>query len=89
MNTPMMAFAKSSDEGGCSQSMNQNVCLQQCVGNDQSSAHLHVAVAEVPRLTALVIPVVLEHGPKLPEVVIALARSPDPPPSIRFCSFQL
>ena len=87
--TPAMAFAELHHEGGCTQTVNQNACLQQCTADNQSTAQVQPAVAEMPVLPVLSVPMALDSGTRLPDAVIVLARSPDPPPSIRFCSFQL
>ena len=87
--SPAMAFAQSHHEGGCTQTVNQNACLQQCTADNQSTAQVQFAVAEMPALPVLSIPVAPDSSARLPDTVIVLARSPDPPPSIRFCSFQL
>ena len=84
-----MAFAGSHHESGCTQTVNQNACLQQCTADNQSTAQVQVAVAEMPALPVLSVPAAPDSGAGLPDAIIVLARSPDPPPSIRFCSFQL
>jgi hypothetical protein len=88
-HSPAMAFAGSQHESGCAETMNQNACLQQCTADDQSTAQVQLAIAETPVVAVLTVPVVLDSGARLPDAFIVLARSPDPPPSIRFCSFQL
>jgi hypothetical protein len=87
--SPAMAFAESHHEGGCAQTANKNACLQQCTADNQSTAQVQLAVAEMPALPVLSVPVPLDSRARLPDAVILLARSPDRPPSIRFCSFQL
>jgi hypothetical protein len=87
--TPAMAFAESHHEGGCAKTVNQNACLQQCMADNQSTAQVQLAVAEMPALPVLTVLAALDSSARLPEAVIVLARSPGPPPSIRFCSFQL
>jgi hypothetical protein len=88
-HSPAMAFAESRHEGGCAETMNQNACLQQCTADDQGTAQVQVAIAVMPAPAALTVPVAIDSSARLPDTVIVLARSPDPPPSIRFCSFQL
>ena len=88
-HSPTMAFAQTSHEGGCHQKVNQNSCLQQCTADNQNVAQLHVAVAEMPALSGLTVPVADDSNAALPDAIVVLAHSPDPPPSIRFCSFQL
>lgn len=88
-HSPAMAFAESHHEGGCTQTVNRNACLQQCTADNQSTSHVQVAVEEMPTLPVLTVPAALDSSARLPDAVIVLARSPDPPASIRFCSFQL
>ena len=88
-HSPAMAFAESHHAGGCAETVNRNACLQQCMADEQSTSQVQVAVAEMPALPALSVPAALESSARLPDAVIVLARSPGPPPSIRFCSFQL
>jgi hypothetical protein len=87
--TPNMAFADLHHEGGCTKTVNQNACLQQCTAENQSTAQVQFAIAQMPSLAVLTVPEALDSSAKLPDTVVTLARSPDPPPSIRFCSFQL
>jgi hypothetical protein len=88
-HSPAMAFMESHDEGGCAGMVNRNACLQQCMADDQNTAQVQVAVAVVPAPAVLTILVALDSSVRIPDTVIVLTRSPDPPPSIRFCSFQL
>ncbi len=84
-----MAFADTHQTGDCDKTVNKNACLQQYTAGDQSSAQVQVAVAEIPAIAVLTVPVAPDRG-ACPAVTLAsLAHSPDPPPSIRFCSFQL
>lgn len=87
--SPTMAFAGANHEGGCDNTVNQNACLQQYTAGDQSSAQVQIAVAPMPAFAVLTVPVAPERG-ACPAVTLAsLTHSPDPPPSIRFCSLQL
>jgi hypothetical protein len=87
--SPTMAFTQTDHEGDCGKSVNQNACLQQCTAGDQSSAQVQVAVAAMPAIAVLTVPVAPDRG-ACPAITLAsLAHSPDPPPSIRFCSLQL
>jgi hypothetical protein len=88
-HSPAMAFAESHHEGGCTQAVNQNACLQHCTADNQSTSQVQVAVAEMPALPVLIVPPAVDSSARLPDAVIVLARSHDPPPSIRFCSFQI
>ena len=87
--SPTMAFAQSDHDGDCDKTVNKNACLQQYTAGDQSSAQVQVAVAAMPTIAVLTVPVAPVRG-ACPAVMLAsLTHSPDPPPSIRFCSFQL
>jgi hypothetical protein len=88
-HSPTMAFAETGHEGGCHQTMNRNSCLQQCTADNQNIAEVQVTIAELPALMGLTRPVAVDSSARLPDAVVVLARSPDPPASIRFCSFQL
>lgn len=82
---PAMAF----EESDCHRPANPNDCLQQCTAGDQSSAYVQIVVAGLPGLAVLTVPGALDHGIRPAPTVLSLAHSPDPPPSIRFCSFQI
>lgn len=84
---PAMAF----EESDCHRPANPNNCLQQCTAGDQSSAYVQVAIAGMPAMAVLSVPAASDPGTR-PTMVVAvdfLAHPPDPPPSIRFCSFQI
>ena len=66
-----------------------NACLQQCTAGDQTRAQVEIAVAQVPAVAILRVPLGAEPGFCPDVTLVSLAHSPDPPPSIRFCSFQL
>ncbi len=85
---PAMAF---SDMSGmdCAQKANPNACLQQYVSADQSLNHVQVAFADMSQVAALTVPFALDRAVASPPPPVSLAHSPDPPPSIRFCSLQL
>ena len=85
---PAMAFTDMADMD-CAMKFNPNACLQQYVAADQSSSQVQVAVAATPAPAALTVTIVdCEAIPPAFQVVHSV-HSPDPPPSIRFCSFQL
>jgi hypothetical protein len=84
-----MAFAQTAHEGSCHQTMNRNSCLQQCTADSQNIAEVQVAIVELPALTGLTLPIAIDSGVRLADAVPVPAGSPDPPASIRFCSFQL
>jgi len=88
-HSPTMAFAQTAHEGGCHQTMNRNSCLQQCTADNQNVAEVQVTIAELPALAGLTVPLAVDSSARLPDADVILARSPDPPASIRFCSFQL
>ena len=67
----------------------QNICLQQCTASNQSSVQIEIAVAPMPALAVLSVPLAPDLGAGLAVPLVSLAHSPDPPPSIRFCSFQI
>jgi hypothetical protein len=87
--TPAMAFNEDMAGMECDPNGNPNACLQQCIGADQSTNHVQVAVAAMPLLDALTLPVADRQiiCPAFP--IIHSVHSPDPPPAIRFCSLQL
>lgn len=87
--SPTMAFTQTNHDGDCGKTVSQNACLQQCTAGDQNSAQIQVAVAAMPAIAVLTVPVTPDRG-ACPTVTLAsLAYSPDPPSSIRFCSLQL
>ena len=83
-----MAFDGMADMD-CAAKNNPNACLQQYVGADQSTNHVQVVIADMSGVAVLTVR--LADNCAAPPVFRAgtLARSPDPPPSIRFCSFQI
>jgi len=66
-----------------------NACLQQCTAGDQGSAQVEIAVEPMPAIAVLTVPVAPLRVVCPAVTLISFAHSPDPPPSIRFCSFQL
>lgn len=85
---PAMAFEDMADMD-CAQKVNPNACLQQYVGADQSTNHVQPGIADMSGLAVLTVPLA-DSGAAQPVFLPAcLAHSPDPPLSIRFCSFQL
>ena len=87
--SPTMAFADAHQKGDCDKTVNKNACLQQYTAGDQSSAQVQVAVAATSAIAVLTVPSVPDRGACPAVTLVSLAHSPDPPPSIRFCSFQL
>ena len=88
-HSPTMAFAETGHRSGCTQTVNKNACLQQCTADERNTTQVQFAVAEMPRLAVLVVPAAVDSSPRFRGAVICLAHSPDPPASIRFCSFQI
>jgi len=87
--SPTMAFTQSDHDGDCGKTVNQNACLQQCNAEDQSTSQAQVAVAAMPAIAVLSVPVAPDRGACPAVTLVSFAHSHDPPPSIRFCSFQL
>lgn len=88
IHEPEMAF---NDMAGmdCGKMGSANNCLQQCQAGDQTAGHPQVVAAEMPALVVLRLPLAFESAVSVPQTATAIAHSPDPPPSIRFCSLQL
>jgi hypothetical protein len=84
-----MAFADANHEANCDKSVNQNACLQQYTSGDQSSTKAEIAVAPMPALAVLSVPIAPHCSAHPAVTLVSLAHSHDPPASIRFCSFQL
>jgi hypothetical protein len=87
--SPAMAFAPTGHDGDCGKSVYRNACLQKCTAGDQSSTQVQVAVAAMPAIAVLTVPVAPVRVVCPAVTLVSLAHSPDPPLSIRFCSFQL
>lgn len=91
---PSMAFTGNMAEHGCDEAAatpvpNPNACLQHCTGSDQTTAQVPLPVAAMPADAVLDVPVASESDSRFADVALCDLHSPDPPPSIRFCSFQL
>ena len=87
--SPAMAFAHVGDNSHCSKAINGNSCLQQYTATDQSPSHAEIPVLATPDVAVLTLP--REAPATVVQGVSATVphRATDPPPSIRFCSFQL
>jgi len=89
-HSPAMAFAQAGHDGDCGKTANRNACLQQCTASDQNTSQIQITIPAMPttpvRIVATTAP---DPGGVLPDAVIVAVRAPDPPSSIRFCSFQL
>ena len=87
--SPAMAFAEAAHNGNCAKRINPNSCLQQSTATDQSFSHAELALSGMPNVAAFTLP---RASVATTPYIVAVAvphRSTDPPPSIRFCSFQL
>ncbi len=84
-----MAFADANHGADCEKSVNKNACLQQYTASDQSSPKVEIAVAPMPALAVLSVPIAPHRNAHPAITLVSLAHSHDPPASIRFCSFQL
>lgn len=93
--TPAMAFSADEMVGQkCHESVapntsNPNACLQHCTAGDQSTAQVPAVIAAMPVLAVLTVPMPAERARVFARAEACELLSPDPPPSIRFCSFQL
>lgn len=93
--TPAMAFSADEMAGqNCHGSVppntsNPNACLQHCTAGDQTTAQAPAVIAGMPALAVLTVPMPAERAPVFAHLEACELLSPDPPPSIRFCSFQL
>ncbi|HWA12817.1 MAG TPA: hypothetical protein VHA15_06975 [Burkholderiales bacterium] len=92
--TPAMAFSNEEMPPGCTDGSpavagNPNACLQHCNGGDQTSATPVAVVAGPPAVAVLAVRMPVEGIPLPLRNLACESHSPDPPPSIRFCSYQL
>ncbi len=87
--SPAMAFAETHEQGDCGKSINKNACLLQYTAGDQSSAQVEIAVAPMPVIAPLSVPVAPERVAYPAVIAASRAHCTGPPSSIRFCSFQL
>jgi hypothetical protein len=87
--SPAMAIEQSDHDGHCGVVRNPGACLQHCTAGDQTIFQLQVAIPGMPAAPVLTVPVIGNPDGSPREPVVVLTRSPDPPRSIRFCSFQL
>jgi hypothetical protein len=89
VHQPAMAFGDMQDMD-CGSNPTPNACLQHCTAGDQSNTgDVQAAAPGMPADAVLTLPMAHDHATAPARPVVFLARSPDPPPSIRFCSFQL
>ena len=87
--SPVMAFANADHSGECAKRVNPNSCLQQSIATDQSFGHAELPVLAMPDVVVLILPRALVATTPFIIATAVPHRSTDPPPSIRFCSFQL
>lgn len=91
---PEMAFSQGMTEHDCdaptpAKIPNPNACLQHCTAGDQTTAQVPAIVASMPGIAVLTVPMPDERPHAMARAVAYESHSPDPPRSIRFCSFQL
>ena len=87
--SPVMAFANADHHSDCAKRVNPNSCLQQSTATDQSVGHAELPVLGMPNVAVLTLPRVSVSAPSFVVATVVPHRSSDPPPSIRFCSFQI
>jgi hypothetical protein len=93
--TPAMAFADDIASQDCHDAVlanpqpNPNSCLQHCNAGDQTTAQVPADVPAMPEVAVLIVQVLAETAPVFARAETCELHSPDPPPSLRFCSFQL
>lgn len=93
--TPAMAFEAGMAVQDCHDTMpgapqpNPNACLQHCNAGDQTTAQIPTAVPALLEVAVLTVPTLAEIAPVSARAEACELHSPDPPPSLRFCSFQL
>ena len=93
--TPAMAFEADMAGQECHEAMpgspnpNPNACLQHCNAGDQTTAHMPADLPGLPGMVVLTLPILAETAPVSARAEACELHSPDPPRSLRFCSFQL
>jgi hypothetical protein len=87
--SPVMAFANADHHSDCAKRVNPNSCLQQATATDQNFGHAEFPALGMPNVVVLTLPRELVAMTPLVFATTVAHRSTDPPPSIRFCSFQL
>jgi hypothetical protein len=94
--TPAMAFSASADVQGChhdaasaNSHANPNACLQNCTAGDQFTTQVPAVFPAMPATAVLSVPMHFESTPVVARAEACELHSPDPPSSLRFCSFQL
>lgn len=87
--SPAMAFANADHHGDCAKRVNPNSCLQQSTATDQSFSHAELPSLGMPSVVVLTLPRALIATTLYVVATSVPHRSTDPPPAIRFCSFQI
>lgn len=87
--SPVMAFAMADHDGDCAKRVNPNSCLQQSTASDQSVGYPEVPVLGMPNPVVLTVPRTPVATTSYFVATTIPHRSTDPPPCIRFCSFQI
>jgi hypothetical protein len=87
--SPVMAFADADHHSDCAKRVNPNSCLQQSTATDQSVGHAELPVLGMPNVAMLTLPRAFIATTSYIAATAVPHRSTDPPPAIRFCSFQI
>lgn len=91
---PAKAFSGDMAGQGCHQPVpantpNPNACLQHCTAGDQTTAQVPAVMPAMPGIALLTVPMAAETALVFARAEACELLSPGPPPSLRFCSFQL
>jgi hypothetical protein len=93
--SPAMAFAETGAEHDCDGAAadpvpNPNACLENCNSGDQATGQTLTTVGACPPPAAmLLVALPAPVTPTAAEVRTSALHPSDPPPSLRFCSYQL
>jgi hypothetical protein len=87
--SPVMAFGNTDHHSDCAKRVNPNSCLQQATATDQSFSHTELPVLGMPSVAGLTLPRAFIATTSYIVATAVPHRSTDPPPAIRFCSFQI
>lgn len=68
---------------------NPNACLQHCTAGDQTTTQVPAVMPDMSGIAVLVVPKAVESALVVARTQACEVLSPGPPPSLRFCSFQL
>lgn len=86
---PAMAFASADHHSDCAKRVNPNSCLQQSTATDQSFSDAELLSLGMPNVVFLILPRTFIATTSYIVATAVPHRSTDPPPAIRFCSFQI